>query len=64
MLEAHTLVGSCRDMGVLRMGAVCRQLEDCAKLNSFSQVAALLDEVHRESNSAKRALEAYLTSTA
>lgn len=45
--EAHGLAGSCGVLGVLRLRARCRELEELARQGALAQAPAALDEVIR-----------------
>jgi len=58
--EAHTLKGSGRDLGTVRLVEICQQVEDLGKASSFAEVSALIAEVEKEFEQARTALENYL----
>ena len=58
--EAHTLKGSARDLGALRLAAVCQRLEDLGREQSFAGAADLIAEIEAAFEEAKEAIDAYL----
>ena len=54
---AHTLKGSCSNFGALRMGAACDRLEAAAIGADMRNGTALVDDVEREFNLVRIALE-------
>lgn len=54
--EAHGLAGSCGVLGVLRLRARCRELEQLARQGALAQAAASLEEVHRRLSEASPVL--------
>ena len=58
--EAHTLKGSARDLGALRLAAVCQRLEDLGREESFAGAADLITGIEAAFEEAKGAIDAYL----
>jgi len=54
--EAHGLAGSCGVLGVVRMRARCRELEELARQGALAQAPAALDEVIRSLDEARPVL--------
>ena len=46
--SAHTFKANGRDLGALRLAAVCQQIEDRAREGQIDGVDALIDEAERE----------------
>jgi HPt (histidine-containing phosphotransfer) domain-containing protein len=57
---AHTLKGSGRDLGTLRLVEVCQVVEDRATAGQLDGTAELIDRAEEEYHLACEALEAYL----
>jgi len=54
---AHTLKGSCGNLGADRMAALCRDLEVAAKQGTLSSARALIARIEQEYQSVKKLLE-------
>ena len=58
--EAHTLKGSSRELGAVRLLAICQQVEERGKAASFDGVEEMLARVEEEFGRARDELLAYL----
>jgi histidine phosphotransfer protein HptB len=45
---AHSLRGSCRELGVARLGQLCGDLEDLARTQSAFDASSIVSEIERE----------------
>lgn len=54
---AHQLKGSCATMGVARMAALCRDIENCATSELTESLSSLVEQLAVEFDSAQGALE-------
>ncbi len=59
--EAHTFKGSARDLGALRLAALCQQLEDLGREQSFDGAANLIADIEVAFQEAKEAIAAHLS---
>ena len=58
--EAHTLKGSGRDLGTLRLAEICQVVEDRGVADEFDGTSELIDKVEEEYRLACEALRPYL----
>ena len=58
--EAHTLRGSARDLGALRLASVCQNLEELARVESFDGAAALIADIEMAFKEADEAITNYI----
>ncbi|MCY1444276.1 Hpt domain protein [compost metagenome] len=47
-LAAHSLKGSCSNMGAARLLGICVKIEDCARHNDLAQAAELFEQADAE----------------
>ncbi|MBT4096827.1 MAG: DUF4154 domain-containing protein [Gemmatimonadetes bacterium] len=58
--EAHTLKGSARDLGALRLASACQKLEDLASQNSFDSAVDLINRIEVAFKEADEAIADYV----
>jgi HPt (histidine-containing phosphotransfer) domain-containing protein len=54
---AHTLKGSCGNMGALKMAAICAELEDIGHSGELERAPAFVERLEAEFARVRRALE-------
>lgn len=57
--EAHSLKGSCREMGA----EICQQVEGMGETSTFANAAKLIDRLEQEFARGKEELDEYLVDT-
>jgi HPt (histidine-containing phosphotransfer) domain-containing protein len=58
---AHTLKGSCANMGALRMAEVCEDLQEMGRSGDLSGASELVEQLEAEFGRVRQALEAELS---
>ena len=58
--EAHSLKGSSRNLGAVRLGDICEEMENLGKASAFEAASALQDRVAAAFEAARGALVAYV----